>query len=120
MKISNGKIIFQTVDIICLSVSAGSGVAWIVKTYQNHKQRRGTDPLVTELKQVSRIRMVSRNEKPLNVPTVRGGAEPRGYSLVLKNKKLARLLMALLSTKKKAAAHKVNKNVFIPNKFFIN
>ena len=47
--------------------------------------------------------MFSERGKPLKLPVIRGGNETKGFSLLIKNRKFARLLRALLyaRTKKK-------------------
>lgn len=48
------------------------------------------------LKKKSSIRMFSENDKPLKLPLIRVRDRPRRFSLVIKNKKLARILRAIL------------------------
>ena len=49
-RLHTGLIIFDTIDIICISFSAGSGVALLIRKYRKYKGRRGEDPIVLELK----------------------------------------------------------------------
>ncbi len=100
-RLPKGLIILDTLDIICISFSAGSGLAWLVKIYRNRKRNQGEDPIITELKEKSPITMFSENGKPVKLPLVRGGDRPRGFSLLIKNKKLARILMAIVTAKRK-------------------
>ena len=101
-RLHTGVILLDTIDIICLSFSAGSTLAYFYKfykTYKNRRRSRGQDPLVTDLKKKSPILMFSEDGKPLKVPLLRGGDKVRGLSLisvVIKNKKLANLLRALI------------------------
>lgn len=100
-RLPTGLIVLDTLDIICISFSAGSGLSWLVKLYRKRKRKIGEDPIITELKEKSPIKMFSENGKPLKLPLVRGGDRPRGFSLLIKNKKLARILMAIVTAKKK-------------------
>lgn len=93
--------VLDTIDIICISFSVGSGLGYRVKIYRKYKQNRGEDPIVTELKKKSPITMFSEEGKPLKLPLVRGGERLRGFSLMLKNKKLARILQAIITAKRK-------------------
>lgn len=50
-RLPTGLIIFDTFDIICISISAGSTVGFIFKKYKNYRKRlKGEDPIVSELK----------------------------------------------------------------------
>ena len=89
-RLHTGLIVFDTIDIICISFSAGSGIAYVVKKYRKYKVKykvinkviTGEDPIVTELKEKSPVTMFSEDGKPLKLPLVRGGAEKlRGLSL---------------------------------------
>jgi hypothetical protein len=84
-RLHTGLIVFDAVDVICISFSAGSGIAFLVRRY---KRRKGEDPIVLELKQKSPLRMFSKNGKPLKLPLVRGGDNIKGVSLLIKNKRL--------------------------------
>jgi len=96
-RLHTGLIIFDTIDIICLSFSAGSSMAYLIKKY---KKKRGEDPLVTELREKSPIIMVSEVNKPLKLPLVCGGEIIKGFSLLIKSKKLAILVRAIANAKR--------------------
>lgn len=99
----------DAVDIIYIGFSAGSSVG--LKFYRNHKQKR-QDPLIAELKKKSLILMRSTKGRPVKLPLIRGGYELhglqgndlkglQGLSLVIKNRKLASILMAIVTAKTK-------------------
>jgi len=97
-KLHSGVIILDSIDIICISFSVGSGLAYLVR---RHKEKRDVDPIVSELKQKSRVIAISTDGKPLKLPLVRGGAEtPKVLSLAIKNKRLAALIRAIATAKK--------------------
>jgi hypothetical protein len=48
-----GLIILDTIDIICISFSTGSGIALLIRKYRKYKGRRAEDPIVVELKKKS-------------------------------------------------------------------
>jgi len=100
-RLHTGLIVLDRLDIICISFSAGSSIAWLVKLYKKRKRNRGEDPIIAELKEKSPITMFSTDGKPLKPPLFRGGDRPRGLSLIIKNKKLANILMAIVNAKKK-------------------
>ena len=99
-KLHTGVIIFDTIDIICLSFSAGSSMAYLIKRYKRRK-KTGEDPIITELKEKSPVIMVSEVGKPLKLPLVRGGEIIKGFSLLIKSKKLATLVRAIANAKRK-------------------
>ena len=43
-RLHTGLILLDTVDIICISVSVGSGIAVLIRTYIKYKGRRVEDP----------------------------------------------------------------------------
>lgn len=100
-RLHTGLIILDTIDIICISFSAGGTLAYVYKKYR--RRRRGEDPLVTELKEKSPVIMFSKDGKPLKVPLVRGGDGERlkGLSLLIKNKRLAKLIIAIVTAKRR-------------------
>ena len=101
-RLHNGMILLDGIDIVCISFSTGSMIAYGFKRYQHYRKMRltGEDPLVTELKRKSPTVMFSEKSKPLKLPLVRGGDEIRGYSLILRNRKLAQILMAIVTARK--------------------
>ena len=101
-----GLIVLDTIDIICISFSVGSGIAFLIRKNRKSKKYKGSiveDPIVNELKEKSPITMFSENGKPLKLPLYRGGDTRRikAWSLWIKNKKLAILLKAVIEEKKK-------------------
>ena len=103
-RLHTGLIVLDALDIICLSFSMGSSIAYLIKKYRNYKRRiKKEDPLVTELKENSSVIMFSEGGKPLKLPLFRGGdgQKLRGFSLVIKNKRLANLVIAIVNAKKK-------------------
>jgi hypothetical protein len=97
-RLYTGLIVFDVVDIVCISFSAGSGIAFLVRRY---KRRKGEDPILLELKRESPLRIFSKNGKPLKLPLVRGGDNIKGVSLLIKNKKITALIQTILSVKRK-------------------
>jgi hypothetical protein len=61
----SGLIVFDTIDIICISFSVGSSIAYLSRRYKRTKQE---DPLVQELKERSPVIAVSIDGRPLRVP----------------------------------------------------
>ena len=57
--------------------------------------------------------MFSENGKPLQLTIVRGGYEPRGFSLIIRNKKLARILMAIITAKRKQKQLRLLRDFFL-------
>ena len=102
-KFHDGLIVFDIIDILCISFSTGSSLAYFIKKYKKYKRRRGEDPIVTELKEKSPITMFSEAGKPLKLPVVRGGEEEEviGLSLIIRNKTLAKLVRAIINAKKR-------------------
>ena len=91
-RLNTGIIVLDYIDIICLSFSLGSGIAFVFKEYKKYKERKVEDPIVLELKEKSPLIMFSENGKPLKLPLVRGGQNLMLLSLVIKNEKLAHLV----------------------------
>lgn len=97
----NGVIILDAIDVMCISFSAASTLAYLYKRYK--RRRRGKDPLIKELKEKSPVIMFSEDNKPLKVPLVRGGDKKTLslLSLVIKNEKLSNIMRAPVNAKKK-------------------
>jgi len=100
-RLHTGLIVLDTIDIICISFSAGSGIAFLIRKYRKYKGRRDEDQIVIELKEKSPLIMFSENGKPLKLPLVRGGESLKGLSLLIKNKKLLILVRAIVNAKRK-------------------
>jgi hypothetical protein len=110
-RLYTGGILVDSVDVICISFSIGSTIAYIFKTYKTYKNKNRKeivmDPLVHELKEISPIVLISDRGKPLKLPTIRGGdivlnnlGKPRLlWSVVIKNQKIADLIRAIVLIK---------------------
>ena len=123
-KLPTGSIVFDTIDIICISFSAGCAIAYIVKLYRTNKKiRQMEDPIVTELKRESPITMVSEKGTPLRLPLIRGGEiesidKIKGLILIIRNRRFNQLVLKIRENQKKL---KLLKNIFFAlNVFLIN
>ena len=112
-RLHTGLIVLDTIDIICISFSAGSGIAYLVKIYRKYKRNRGEDPIITELKEKSPITMFSKEGKPLKLPLVRGGDRIKGVSLSIKNKKLRNIVRAIVTAKRKQKQLRLLRQFFV-------
>jgi hypothetical protein len=101
-RLHTGVIVFDIIDILCLSFSAGSLIAYGLKRYRNYGIIKITDEdiIVTELKRKSPINVFSEKGKPLKLPVLRGGDEVRALSIMIKSKKLARIMMVIINARK--------------------
>jgi hypothetical protein len=66
-KLYTGLIVFDVVDVICISFSTGSGIALLVRKYKKYTGKIGPDPIVMKLKKSS-LTMFSRKRKLLKLP----------------------------------------------------
>jgi hypothetical protein len=108
-KLHTGLIVFDWLDLLCISFSVGGLTSYLFQKY-SERDRDPIDPIVTELKENSRIlidedftsiSIVSTEGNSLKLPLVRGGKRiKKGISLAIRNKKLAAFLKALLETKR--------------------
>lgn len=98
-RLHTGIIVLDGIDILCISFSAGSIIAYGFKRYRTFRST-GKDPIVDELKKKSPIQMFSEKGKSLKLPLIRGGNEISGYSLMLKNKKFAKIMMTIVNARK--------------------
>ena len=98
-----GLVLFGKIDIICLSFSLGSSLSYLVRKWRKRQEIKAVDPLVTELKSISPVIAVSVDGKPLKLPLVRGGDENiiKGWSQVIKSKRLAALIKVIINAKQK-------------------
>ena len=64
-------------------------------------ERKKVDTIVTELKKISLIIVVSTDGKPLKLPLMRGGENLQGVSLIIKSKKLAAIIRAIFNARRK-------------------
>jgi hypothetical protein len=112
-----GTIVLDSLDILCLSVSSGSLVAYGFKRYRKYKiiKSRGEDKIVQELKKKSSRNIVSQKGNLLKVPLMRGGDNIpiRGVSGMVKNKKLAKIVMAIVNAKKNQKKLRLLQNVLL-------
>ena len=108
-KLHNGTILFDTIDIILISFSIGSGLAYLIR---KKKKKLRVDPIVTELKENSPVIAVSTDGTPLKLPLVRGGEEFKAVSLVIKNKRLADLIRAIVNAKRSQKLFKLCQTIF--------
>ena len=102
-RLHTGVIVLDGIDILCISFSAGSMIAYGYKKYRNYRRIKitGKDPIVDELKKKSPIQIVSEKDKPMKLPLMRGGDNKiRRYSLMIKSKKLAKILKATVHIKR--------------------
>ena len=102
-RLHTGIIVLDGIDILCISFSAGSMIAYGYKKYRNYRRIKitGKDPIVDELKKKSPIQMGSEKNKPLKLPLMRGGdSKIKGYSLMIKSKKIAKILRAIFHAKR--------------------
>jgi len=89
-RLITGVIILEGLDIICISISFGSLVAYLNRRRQ---ERKKIDPIVSELKRecalVRAINVDGTPMKPIKPTMIRGGAEIpfNGRSLTIKSKK---------------------------------
>jgi hypothetical protein len=116
-RLATGVILLDQFDLACLSFSAGCTIGWLVKWYKKRKRNRGEDPIIGELKEKSPIITVSTDGKPLKPPLFRGGDELRrlkGISLAIKNKKLGKIITAIVN-----AREKQKKLLFLSKFFFV-
>ena len=115
-RLHTGVIILDGIDILCISFSAGSMIAYGYKKYRNYRRIKitGEDPIVDELKKKSPIQMFSEKGKPLKLPLVRGGdSRIRGYSLMIKSKRLAKILRAIVHAKRSQKQLRLLQDCFI-------
>ena len=102
-RLHTGTIVLDGIDILCMSFSAGSIIAYCFKKYQNYRSNKtagGEDTIIEELKRESPINMFSEKDEPLRLPLIRGGDNVRAFSLSIKSKKLAKIMMAVVNAKK--------------------
>ena len=104
-RLHTGVILLDVIDILCISFSAGALIGYGYKKYRNYRriQITGEDPIVDELKKKSPILMFSEKGKPLKLPVVKGGdsrIQGRAYSLMIKSKKLAKILRAIVNARR--------------------
>lgn len=114
-RLPTGIILLDGFDILCISFFAGSMIAYGVKKCRNYRRIKvtGKDPIIEELKRTSPIQMVSEKGKPLRLPLMRGGGERiRGFSLMLKNKKLAKIMMAIVNARRNQRKLRLLQNLF--------
>lgn len=101
-RLTTGLIIFDRIDIVLISISLGATVAYLKDRYGKVKT---VDPIVAELKRESPliipVNVDGTPMKPIKPILVRGGEEFYIHSIVVKSKKLAALVAALLRFNRK-------------------
>jgi hypothetical protein len=103
-RFSTGLIVLDALDIVCISISLGSTLAYLNRRRQ---EKQKIDPIIAELKQecalVRPVNIDGTPMKPVIPVRVRGGADIplKGRSLAIKNQKLARLVLAIIRFNKK-------------------
>ena len=98
-RLYNGTIILDSLDLLFISFSGGSLIAYGFRKYQDFRNIRiVNDPLIHELKRKSPIQMFSEKGKFLRLPLplIRGGENIEIFSLVFDNKKLALRMASLI------------------------
>lgn len=106
-RLHTGVILLDSVDIICIGFSVGSGLAYLIRVYRKKRNLENIDPIVAELKKKSPVIAVSTTGKPLKLPLVRGGANKLiGVSLAVRNRRLAALIRAIVYAKKSQKLYK--------------
>lgn len=99
----NGLIILDAIDIICLGLILGYSTGRVIKLLKTYYSNKNKDPLVSDLKRLSRVK----KNKPLNVPLhyfPRGGQLPpglKGISVFIRNRRLGKVVIYLLKVTKK-------------------
>ena len=85
-KLHTGEILFDSLDILIISLTTGSSLAYLIRKYKGRKS-----PIVA----------ISIDDKPLKLPVVRGGDQFRALSLRIRNNRLADLLRAIITASRK-------------------
>jgi len=101
-RLSTGVIVLDAIDIICISFSVGSLLSYFFKKYTSSKETKITDEdiIVQELKKKSPIIMFSKKGNPLKLSSIRGGDDVKAFSLLIKNKRLAQIIQAIINAKR--------------------
>jgi hypothetical protein len=97
-RLPSGLILLDTLDLICISFSIGSSLSYLIRKY---KDRGKIDPIILELREKSPVLPICIDGTPLKIPSFRGGSEIKGFSLLIKNKKLLNLIFAVIQLNKK-------------------
>ena len=114
-KLPNGKFLFDSLDIICISFLSGIFIGKLYQQYKNYQMKETkVDPIVDELKKSSPINLPDKN-KSIKLPLIRGGDDigidigngngngidngigkiPNLFYLTLKNEKIAKIFRAI-------------------------
>lgn len=114
-RLHTGVIILDVFDIVGISFSVGSMLAYGYQRYKARKivKMKGQDPIIGELKKIdpiigelkkkSPLQWITHNGIPFSakVTLIQGGHEKtRLFSLILKNKKLAKGFIGLMQARK--------------------
>jgi len=97
----NGIIIVDKIDIICFGVILGYSTVKLIKMIKKYYSNKSQDPIVSELERISPVKNPTKYEPIHRLPRYlpRGGQLPnelKGVSILIKNKKLAKLVLHLL------------------------
>jgi len=104
-RLHTGVIILDAFDILCISFSLGSGLAYLVEI--RRKKQKNLDPIISELKRKSPIIQTSTDRRPSKVLLVRGGETIKGIALAIKSKRLAALIRAIITAKRQQKLFKL-------------
>lgn len=101
-RLDTGEILFDSLDILILSLATGSSLAYLIRKYNEsnvriRKSKGRKSPIVA----------ISRDDKPLKLPVMRGGDQFRALSLRIRNKRLAALLRDIITASRKQKAEAI-------------
>ena len=101
-RLHTGIILLDGIDILCLSFSTSSIIAFGFKKYKSCRKSRATneDLIVDQLKRDSPINIFSEENTPLKLPLMRGGDTIKIFSLIIRSKKLTRIIIAIVNARK--------------------
>jgi hypothetical protein len=101
-RLHTGIILLDGIDILCLSFSTSSIIAFGFKKYKSCRKSRATneDLIVDQLKRDSPINIFSEENTPLKLPLMRGGDTIKTFSLIIRSKKLTRIIIAIVNARK--------------------
>jgi len=122
-KLHTGVIVLDSIDILCMSFFTGSMITYCFKTYRGYRKIKitGEDTIVEELKRNSPINTFSEKNDPLKLPLMKNGDKIRGFSLMIKNQKLAQVIMAIVNARKNQKKLRLLKDIlFILNVLLTN
>jgi hypothetical protein len=98
-KLQNGLILLDRLDLMLLGFSVGGFAAYFYVKYKKRKKNKD-QRLITELKAKSPLIMLSDNGKSLKLPVIRGGEIIKNVSILIKSKRFAAILRAIIMAQK--------------------